>query len=82
MPSDVVDAFGFALHLAQSGKKHDQTKPLKGFGVPVFWRLLKTIWVTHTVPFTQSRLPRGCMFCTASKRSPAKASKLQSKTWT
>lgn len=32
MHSDVVDVFGFALHLAQSGKKHDQAKPLKGFG--------------------------------------------------
>lgn len=32
MPTDVVDVFGFALHLAQSGKKHDQAKPLKGFG--------------------------------------------------
>ena len=32
MPNDVVDVFGFALHLAQSGKKHDQAKPLKGFG--------------------------------------------------
>ena len=32
MPSDVVDVFGFALHLAQSGKKHGQAKPLKGFG--------------------------------------------------
>ena len=32
MPDEVVDVFGFALHLAQIGKKHDQTKPLKGFG--------------------------------------------------
>ena len=32
MPNDVVDIFGFALHLAQVGKKHEQTKPLKGFG--------------------------------------------------
>jgi len=32
MPNDVVDVFGFALHLAQTGKKHDQAKPLKGFG--------------------------------------------------
>jgi phage-related protein len=32
MPSDLVDVFGFALHLAQSGKKHEQAKPLKGFG--------------------------------------------------
>ncbi len=32
MPEEVVDVFGFALHLAQSGKKHAQAKPLKGFG--------------------------------------------------
>ena len=32
MPGDVIDVFGFALHLAQMGKKHDQAKPLKGFG--------------------------------------------------
>lgn len=32
MPDDVQDIFGFALHLAQAGKKHDQAKPLKGFG--------------------------------------------------
>ena len=32
MPEDVQDTFGFALHLAQTGKKHDQAKPLKGFG--------------------------------------------------
>ena len=31
MPSDVQDVFGFALHLAQSGQKHPDTKPLKGF---------------------------------------------------
>ena len=32
MPDGVQDVFGFALYLAQTGKKHDQTKPLKGFG--------------------------------------------------
>jgi phage-related protein len=32
MPEDVINVFGFALHLAQTGKKHDQAKPLKGFG--------------------------------------------------
>ncbi len=32
MPADVIDVFGFALHLAQSGKKHPQAKPLRGFG--------------------------------------------------
>nr|WP_087045216.1 type II toxin-antitoxin system RelE/ParE family toxin [Caballeronia ptereochthonis] len=32
MPTHVQDTFGFALHQAQAGRKHDQAKPLKGFG--------------------------------------------------
>jgi phage-related protein len=28
----VEDLFGYALYLAQDGKKHEQAKPLKGFG--------------------------------------------------
>ena len=32
LPETVVDVFGYALYLAQIGKKHDQAKPLKGFG--------------------------------------------------
>jgi phage-related protein len=32
MPGDVQDAFGYALHLAQTGGRHMQAKPLKGFG--------------------------------------------------
>ncbi|MCW5322921.1 addiction module toxin RelE [Verminephrobacter aporrectodeae subsp. tuberculatae] len=32
MPSDVQDTFGYALHHAQIGKKHEKAKPLKGFG--------------------------------------------------
>ena len=32
MPSDVVDTFGYALYLTQNGGKHEQAKPLKGFG--------------------------------------------------
>ena len=32
MPDDVQDTFGYALYQAQVGKKHEQAKPLKGFG--------------------------------------------------
>lgn len=32
MPDDVKDTFGYALHLAQIGGKHNQAKVLKGFG--------------------------------------------------
>jgi len=30
-PEDVKDAMGYALHLAQTGKKHKDAKPLRGF---------------------------------------------------
>lgn len=32
LPGDVRDVFGYALYLAQTGRKHPSTKPLKGFG--------------------------------------------------
>jgi len=32
LPEDVVDVFGYALYLAQIGRKHDQARPMKGFG--------------------------------------------------
>lgn len=32
MPEEVQDIFGYALYLAQVGKKHDDAKPLKGLG--------------------------------------------------
>ncbi|MBN3783179.1 addiction module toxin RelE [Burkholderia sp. Ac-20345] len=32
MPEAVQDTFGYALYLAQTGRKHDQAKPLRGFG--------------------------------------------------
>jgi len=32
LPAPVEDLFGYALYLAQDGRKHGQAKPLKGFG--------------------------------------------------
>ncbi len=32
MPEEVLDVFGYALHLAQGGHKHPRAKPLRGFG--------------------------------------------------
>ena len=32
LPDDVIDVFGYALHLAQAGGRHTQAKPLQGFG--------------------------------------------------
>ena len=32
MPAPVVDVFGYALYVAQNGRKHQQAKVLKGFG--------------------------------------------------
>ena len=32
LPDAVIDVFGYALYLAQMGQKHEQVKPLRGFG--------------------------------------------------
>jgi phage-related protein len=32
LPAAVVDVFGYALYLAQCGKRHESTKVLRGFG--------------------------------------------------
>lgn len=32
LPDEVVDVFGYGLHLAQMGLKHPDAKPLSGFG--------------------------------------------------
>jgi len=32
MPDEVQHTFGYALHLAQAGKKHRQAKSMQGFG--------------------------------------------------
>lgn len=32
LPGEVQDVFGYALHIAQEGRKHPQAKPLTGMG--------------------------------------------------
>lgn len=32
LPGEVIDVFGYALFLAQTVGKHDQAKPMQGFG--------------------------------------------------
>jgi phage-related protein len=57
LPEEVVDVFGYALFLAQIGKKHEQAKPLKGFGsagvleVVEYWQG-NTYRAVYTVRFT------------------------------
>ena len=81
MPEDVIDVFGFALHLAQIGKKHDQAKPLKGFGGASVLEVVEdhmgdTYRAVYTVKITEKST---C--CTASRRNPPRASKRQSTRW-
>jgi phage-related protein len=32
LPAEVMHVFGYALYLSQTGRKHDQAKPMRGFG--------------------------------------------------
>ena len=58
LPEEVIDVFGYALHLAQTGGRHAQAKPLQGFGsagvleVVEDWRG-NTYRAVYTVRFEQ-----------------------------
>lgn len=59
MPDEVIDVFGFALHLAQCGKKHSQAKVLKGFGGAGVLEVVEdhigdTYRAVYTIKFGQS----------------------------
>jgi phage-related protein len=59
MPDDVQDTFGYALHQAQVGKKHEQTKPLKGFGSAGVLEVVEnfsggTFRTVYTVKFSEA----------------------------
>ncbi len=59
MPDDVQDTFGYALHLAQIGKRDDHAKPLKGFGSAGVLEVVEndgsgTYRAVYTVQFTNA----------------------------
>ena len=82
MPEDVQDTFGYALHQAQSGKKHEQAKPLNGFGSAGVVEVVEdsgsgTFRAVYTVKFGDERF----MFCIAFKRNQRMAFQRQSLIW-
>jgi len=82
LPADVVDIFGYALHLAQTGKKHDQAKPLTGFGSAGVLEVVED-WRGNTYPpYTRLDWQRRSSSSTYFKRSPSAASPHRSRTWT
>ncbi|MEQ2017172.1 type II toxin-antitoxin system RelE/ParE family toxin [Photorhabdus bodei] len=51
LPDDVQDIFGYALHVAQTGGKHSQAKPLKGFGGAGVLEVVEdyTLWISRCI---------------------------------
>ena len=59
LPETVMHVFGYALYLAQSGGKHDQTKPMRGFGSAGVLEIVEdwegnTYRAVYTVRFVES----------------------------
>jgi phage-related protein len=58
LPEKVIDVFGYALFLAQTGRKHSQARPLKGYGSAVVLEIVED-WqgnafrTVYTVRFVQ-----------------------------
>ncbi len=58
LPERVVDTFGYAFYLAQTGRKHDQARPLKGFGSAGVLEVIEdsernTFRAVYTIRFTR-----------------------------
>jgi phage-related protein len=59
LPETVMHVFGYALYLAQSGRKHDQAKPMRGFGSAGVLEIIEdwegnTYRAVYTVRFVES----------------------------
>ena len=53
LPDEVIDVFGYALQLAQTGKMHSGENPSAASVLRACWRSLRTCAATLTVPYTQ-----------------------------
>jgi phage-related protein len=61
LPETVVNIFGYALYLAQIGSKHDQAKPLKGFGSAGILEIIED-WEGNTYRAVYTVRLAGCVF--------------------
>ena len=82
MPDEAQDVFDYALHLAQSGSKHDQAKPLRGQGSAAVLEVVED-WKgdTYRAVYTVNSA-RPCTCCTAFRRRRPRASPPRSRTST
>ena len=71
LPGPVEDLFGYALYLAQDGRKHEQAKPFKGFGSAGVLGLSRIGIEVHIEPSTPYGSRAWCSCCTYSRRSPS-----------
>jgi phage-related protein len=83
LPDEVIDVFGYALHLAQTGGKHIQAKPLQGFGSAGVLEVVEdfrgnTFRAVYTVRFGSKR---ECSCCMYFRRRLNPASLRRSRTW-
>ena len=81
LPPAAVDVFGYGLYLAQIGKRHDNSRVLRGFGDASVVELLdsragSTYRAVYTVRFAAAIL-----YCTSFRRRPSTESPLRGKTW-
>ena len=81
MPEAVQDVFGYALHLAQSGSKHPDAKPLQGFGGAGVLEVVESQRGNAYRAVYTLKIAGRCSCFTAFKRSLRRAQKRQSPIW-
>ena len=82
LPRPVQRTFGYALYLAQAGGKHEQAKPLHGFGSAGVLEIVEDWRGNANGPSTQCVSTKPFVCSTSSKRRRPAAAKRRSRTWT
>jgi phage-related protein len=81
LPDEVMDVFGYALFLGQTGRKHDQAKPLQGFGSAGVLEVVEDFRGNAYRAISRFDSKRGYSCCTCSRRNRRPASLRQNRTW-
>jgi phage-related protein len=79
LPALVVDVFGYGLYLAQTGRRHENSKVLRGFGDASVVEIVEsgaggTYRAAYTVRFE-------CLCCMYFRRNPSQVSPRPNLTW-
>ena len=78
LPEEVIDTFGYALYVAQTGKRHEKAKALHGFGPAGILETGEGTRIALSMPCASLRR---CSYCTCFRRRQNMEPPPRDRTW-